>query len=110
MREKIKQYLSKTDDQGSVIKAKLTESLAEAIAVFSDYAAKEQMAEKHRDWSMMQRVKSKLQEREKEKQRMKDELRKAMGDEYEEEEENKDEDEDSALDEEEKEYYDKGTF
>ena len=108
IREKMKNYMVKRDDTDNKIKAALFDPLSEAIAAFSEYASKENMAEKHRDMTMIMRVKAKLDDREKEKQRMKDDLKKAMGDDYEEEEDNKDEDEDSALDEEEKEFYDKG--
>lgn len=98
----------KKDDIGTTIKAALFEPLSEAIAKFSEYASKENMAEKHREMSMFLRIKAKLDDREKEKQRLKDDLKRAMGDEYEEEEDNKDDDEDSAFDEEEKEFYDRG--
>lgn len=101
--------MTKKDESGNRVKAALFDPLAEAIAKFSEYASRENMAEKHRDMSMMSRIKAKLADREKEKQRLKDDLKKAMGDEYEEEEDNKDEDEDSALDEEEKEFFDRGS-
>lgn len=108
VREKTRAFMSKRDETGNRVKNALFDPLAEAIARFSEYASRENMAEKHRDLSMTMRIKAKLNEREKEKQRLKDDLKKAMGDEYEEEEDNKDDDEDSALDEEEKEFYDRG--
>ena len=107
-REKTRSYMNKRDETGDRICSVLYEPLLDAIAKFSEYASKENMAEKHRDMSIMQRIKAKLAEREKEKQKFKDDLKKAMGEEYEEEEDNKDDDEDSALDEEEKEFYDRG--
>lgn len=109
LREKTRLYMTKRDNSDNQIKAALFDPLSEAIARFSEYASRENMAEKHRDMTMMLRIKSKLCDRDKEKQRQKDDLKKTMGDEYEEEEDNKDDDEDSAFDEEEKEFYDKGS-
>ena len=49
IREKMKNYMVKRDDTDNKIKAALFDPLSEAIAAFSEYASKENMAEKHRD-------------------------------------------------------------
>ena len=109
-RDKLLSYLVKDDAFGRELAAILSPALAQAVGEFSEVLVSQNIAERHKNISMMRRIGRKIQEREKEKQRLRDEVRGAMGDEYEEENEEEKDDEESFLDEEEKEFMDRGRF